>query len=136
YRHHADRCSTVTADLERAAERSERYYDRARFNIISKAIARNRRLILAPGTEHLHGRPTWHAGLRGYPHDRNALAPFRYYAKSGFDIVDLDCLVDAVSEQDLIIGTGSPTSSKIAREVMSSSGYNNLHYKIEEIGGP
>jgi predicted dehydrogenase len=135
YRYFRDKRNVITSDLARRADRSEPWLDSERVAKLAALFGVHDRLVLAPGTEHLY-KHTWQASLRGYPHDLNAIAPFRYLTPSAAEVLEVDGIPGALQPSDVVIATGSPTSSGIARLLMapgSTFENKNLRYRIEEI---
>lgn len=137
FRYFGDTRNVITLDLERAAERSKPWLDPERVARLAALVGVHDRLVLAPGTEHLYGKHTWQGSLRGYPHDLNAIAPFRYLTPSAAaEVLEVDGIPGALQPSDVVIATGSPTSSGLARLLMASAStfeIKNLRYRIEEI---
>lgn len=119
------RADVVTLHLERAAETSA--HDLARIDAIAHLAASAGQTLLVPGHDHPDA-----SSFRGlaYPHDFSALAPFRHLGWRQAIMYDLDGIDSQVRNGDLIVATGSPTSSRLARRLMTDS----LPYRFEELG--
>ncbi len=132
-----DRRSVTTLELEQAAGESEPFLDAEQLDLVSDLLASKERIVLCPGTEHRYGKPTWELSLRGYPHDLRAVAPFRFLAKSPAEVLEVKGIPSFLQPGDVVVGTGSPSSSLMASLLMSSlaSQVRNLPYRIEEIPG-
>jgi len=124
--------NVATRDTQRAAEKTGRFVDVERIDAISRLVGTSKRLVLAPGSEHPDLRPV--RGI-GYPHDLSALAPFRHLIRGPILELDFESIPDYVRAGDIIVGTGSPTSSFLAKSVMApgTSLVDYLPYRIDEI---
>jgi predicted dehydrogenase len=128
---------TITNELQMRADKCQEFVGMERLKELSVLLGDRSRMLLAPGTQHLYGRPKPEASLHGYPHDLNALAPFRSFGPAQAVILDVDAIYRSVRSGDVLVATGSPTSSGVARLLMApgDSAITNLPYRIEEIEG-
>jgi len=131
-----DRAGRVTEPLERASEAPQRYVTETRLRQVARLIGNCHHLAFIPGSEHRYGEPIKDLLAFGFPHDRAAIAPFRLLSTDPVCVLEDSAVPGFVAHSDLVVSTGSPSSSRVARRLMESSvRIENLPYVIREIAG-
>lgn len=120
----------VSEPARRAAEETEKYLTAERQLVLSNLIAPSRSLAFRTGNEHKDAP----IGGAPFPHDLKAISPFMFLAAGGVEVVKGSGFPLDLKGVELLVCTGSPTSSSLARALMASpGGIRNLPYSFREL---